>query len=117
MRAFTFAEDNPLAATWFRLIYQAVALVSPGPRAVPVLNMECVILDALDAISVPTGTPEPNGFQPRTLNGPATLTLTDTQLALVAHYLTIYGYQPYLTRCIRDLIAALKSAPTLEPNV
>lgn len=107
MRVLLFAEDNPHAALWFALLHQTFSLATPGPRDAQILSLECAVLDALDAISEPAGDPHPNGFQPRRLREPCTLPLSTSECRLLASYLTRGSFQPYLSRAVKDLLAAV----------
>lgn len=111
MKTVTFAEDNPLAQTWFRMLYQAVALATPGPRAITVQALEARVLAALEQVSDPDGDPQANGYQPRRLREPCTVALDPQGLALASTYLAGAGYQPYLSRCVLELLALLAAAP------
>lgn len=103
----TFAKDNTQAGTWFALLYQAFAQAQPGPRPLRTLAIERDVLAKLQAISDPAEQPTV-----RRLREPATVTLTEPELALLVAYLSAAGFQPYLSSCVLDLLAFLAAAPT-----
>lgn len=112
----TFSEDNPQAALWFSLLQQGVSLAAPGARSSKVKAVECRVLDKLDAISDPVGEPAANGYQPRRLREPCAVAFDDDERALVITYLAGAGFQPYLSRSVRDLLATLTAPATPESN-
>jgi hypothetical protein len=117
MRTLAFAADNPDAALWFTLLYQAVANATPGPRDFWFHTVEASLIQKLDAISDPTGKPHQNGYQPRTLREPCTITITPDEWQIAQHYIIKAGYQPFLSQRMIDLLRHFEHAPTVTQEM